>query len=39
MDAVREFAGEDAETAIVPEHVRRMMLEYDPRASHYEVVE
>jgi heme-degrading monooxygenase HmoA len=39
MDAIREFAGEDAETAIVPEDVRRMMLEYDSRASHYEVVE
>jgi heme-degrading monooxygenase HmoA len=39
MEAIHEFAGVDAETAIVPENVRRMMLEYDPRASHYEVVE
>lgn len=31
--------GEDAERAIVPEHVRGMMLEYDPWAKHYEVTE
>jgi heme-degrading monooxygenase HmoA len=32
------FAGEDAEIAVVPEDVRRMMREFDSRARHYEEV-
>jgi heme-degrading monooxygenase HmoA len=39
LDAIRAFAGEAAETAVVPENVQRMMLEYDRRVLHYEVLE
>lgn len=38
IDAIRAFAGADAEVAVVPGNVQRMMLEYDPRARHYEVI-
>ena len=37
--AIRAFAGSDAEVAVVPPGVQRMMVEYDERARHYEVVE
>ena len=36
MAAIEKFAGRDAEIAVVPENVRRMMLEYDQRVRHYE---
>ena len=39
LGAIRDFAGLDAETAVVPEEVQRMMLEYDRRVRHYQVVE
>jgi heme-degrading monooxygenase HmoA len=39
LDAIRKFAGADAEIAVVPENVRQMMLDYDRRVAHYEVVE
>lgn len=39
VDAIRAFAGSDAETAVVPEKVQAMMLEFDRFARHYEVVE
>jgi len=38
IDAIRSFAGADAEVAVVPANVQRMMIEYDPRARHYEVL-
>lgn len=38
MDAIRQFAGVDPEVAVVPEKVRRMMVEFDHRVRHYEVV-
>jgi len=37
--AIARFAGEDVEAAVVPRSVQEMMLEYDSRARHYEVVE
>jgi len=37
-DAIVAFAGEDAEAAVVPEEARRLMVEYDRRARHYEIV-
>ena len=37
--AIEKFAGTDVEAAVVPDKARRMMLEYDQRARHYEVVE
>jgi heme-degrading monooxygenase HmoA len=39
LDAIRVFAGRDPETAVVPENVQRMMLEFDDRVRHYEIVE
>ena len=38
MDAVREFAGEDYETAVVPEKARRLLARFDARSQHYETV-
>ena len=38
-EAIAEFAGADVEVAVVPPNVQSMMIEYDRRARHYEVVE
>jgi len=38
LEAIRAFAGEDAEVAVVPPIARDMMVAFDARASHYEVV-
>ena len=37
LDAVREFAGEDYETAVVPEKARAVLSRFDERSQHYEV--
>ena len=39
MDAIRHFAGESADVAVVPAKVQAMMIEYDKEVAHYEVVE
>ncbi|HTP25689.1 MAG TPA: antibiotic biosynthesis monooxygenase [Anaeromyxobacteraceae bacterium] len=39
LESIAQFAGEDVEAAVVPANVRAMMIEYDSRARHYEVVE
>ena len=39
MEAVREFAGEPVNTAVVPLSVQAMMVEYDREVLHYEIVE
>jgi heme-degrading monooxygenase HmoA len=39
LEAIKAFAGSDAETAVVPPEVQRMMLEYDTRARHFELVD
>jgi heme-degrading monooxygenase HmoA len=39
LDAIRAFAGNDVETAVVPPKARDMMIEYDRTARHYEVVD
>ena len=39
MDAIRAFAGEDVETAVVPEAAQAMMVRFDKRVRHYEVRE
>lgn len=39
LEAIRQFAGENVERAVVPPAVREMMLEYDQVARHYEVIE
>lgn len=37
LDAVREFAGEDYELAVVPPSARAVLDHFDPRSQHYEV--
>jgi antibiotic biosynthesis monooxygenase (ABM) superfamily enzyme len=37
LDAVRQFAGEDYEQAVVPPKARLLLARYDPRSQHYEV--
>jgi heme-degrading monooxygenase HmoA len=37
LDAVREFAGEDYEVAVVPEKARAVLSHFDERSLHYEV--
>jgi heme-degrading monooxygenase HmoA len=39
LEAIRRFAGDDVERAVVPPAVREMMLEYDHVVRHYEIVE
>jgi heme-degrading monooxygenase HmoA len=38
LDAVREFAGEDYELAVVPPEAQRVLSHYDERSVHYEVL-
>jgi heme-degrading monooxygenase HmoA len=38
LEAVREFAGEDYEAAVVPEKARRLLTRFDARSQHYETV-
>lgn len=37
LDAVREFAGEDYESAVVPQKARAVLSRFDERSQHYEV--
>jgi heme-degrading monooxygenase HmoA len=39
LDAIAKFAGAYPEVAVVPAKAAAMMIEYDPRARHFEVVE
>jgi heme-degrading monooxygenase HmoA len=39
MAAIANFAGSDPERAVVPPEVVRMMVEYDERARHFELLE
>jgi heme-degrading monooxygenase HmoA len=39
LDAVRAFAGEDHEAAVVPPKAQTLLVRYDPRSEHYEVRE
>ncbi|THU32457.1 hypothetical protein FAM09_27070 [Niastella caeni] len=36
MDAIREFAGDAADIAVVPKIAQEMMVRYDPVVRHYE---
>ena len=38
LDAVREFAGDDDERAVVPEKARNLLSRFDERSQHYEIV-
>ena len=37
LDAVREFAGEDYEMAVIPEKARAVLSHFDERSQHYEI--
>ncbi len=37
LSAVREFAGDDHEAAVVPAAARALLLRFDQRAQHYDV--
>lgn len=38
VTAIQAFAGVDAEMAVVPPVAQAMMVEFDRRATHYEIV-
>ncbi len=37
LDAVRQFAGEDYEAAVVPPKARAVLARFDARSQHYEL--
>jgi antibiotic biosynthesis monooxygenase (ABM) superfamily enzyme len=37
LDAVREFAGDDYEAAVVPAAARALLSRFDQRSQHYEI--
>ena len=37
LDAVREFAGEDYDVAVVPDKARALLSHFDERSQHYEI--
>jgi len=37
MEAVRTFAGQDYEVAVVPQQARTLLSRFDQRSQHYEV--
>ena len=39
LDAVRAFAGEDYEVAVVPPKARALLSRFDARSQHYEIRE
>jgi len=38
LDDIARFSGADLEAAVVPPEVTQMMIDYDRRVKHYEVV-
>jgi heme-degrading monooxygenase HmoA len=38
LDAVRAFAGEDYEKAVVPSQARKLLARFDERSVHYETL-
>jgi antibiotic biosynthesis monooxygenase (ABM) superfamily enzyme len=39
LEAVRIFAGDDYEAAVVPPNARKLLDHFDARSQHYEVIE
>jgi len=39
IDAIQGFAGADVEAAVVPPSVQDMMVAYDNRVRHYQIVQ
>ena len=38
LDAVRAFAGDDYEVAVVPAEARALLSRFDERSAHYDVI-
>ena len=38
IESVKAFAGEDHETAVVPEKARKLLSTFDATSQHYEVI-
>jgi heme-degrading monooxygenase HmoA len=38
VEAVRRFAGEDYQAAVVPTEARQLLARFDERSRHYEIV-
>jgi heme-degrading monooxygenase HmoA len=38
VESIRAVAGQDYETAVVPQERRKYLARYDPKSAHYEVV-
>lgn len=38
LESIRAVAGQDYETAVVPQERRKYLAHYDPKSAHYEVV-
>ncbi len=38
LDAIRAFAGQDVEAAIVEPEAREVLIDYDERVAHYEII-
>jgi heme-degrading monooxygenase HmoA len=38
LDAIKAFAGDDYETAVVRPEARAVLSRFDPRSAHYEVL-
>ena len=38
LDAIYQFAGRDIEAAVVPKLVQNIMVEYDFKVTHYEMI-
>lgn len=38
LDAIRAFAGQDYEVAVVPPEARKLLTRFDARSAHYETV-
>lgn len=39
IDAIRAFAGDQVDVAVVPPNVRDMMVDYDRHVRHYDVLQ
>jgi heme-degrading monooxygenase HmoA len=39
LEAVREFAGEKYDLAVVPSRAKQLLARYDGRSAHYQVIE
>ena len=39
IEAIQKFAGEDAETAVLPPEARALLYSYEPKVRHYTVMD